>query len=477
MKSHLYLNTKRLFTRVTPIILGIFALCNHTIQAQITLPPIFADRMVLQQKSEAPIWGWGNASETIQIVGSWSPQDTTKVVVASDGRWKTTLKTGSAGGPFTIHIMGSTSINLQQVMLGEVWLCSGQSNMEWQPHQGLSNQKEEIQSANYPDIRIFTVAKRGADSPQNNCEGKWEPCTPEVMSRSSAVAYFFSRRLQEILQVPVGIIVSAWGGTPAEVWVPKELVDNSPIFSENKPTKTYPWWPIESGRLYNQMIHPLVPFQIAGTIWYQGESNQDHYGSYNTLMKELINAWRKDFGHAFPFYFVQIAPHTYNAPNHAPAFLREQQERTLHETTHTGMIIISDLVNDVKNIHPINKQDVGLRLANMALAKNYAQDIQEYQSPLYKSMQIVKNKIIIEFEHADNGLICSQKRITGLKIAGQDGIWLDANATIKGNTLIVSAPGLKNPAKVSYCFDEATIGNLFSKGNLPVAPFRTDREF
>ena len=297
------------------------------------------------------------------------------------------------------------------------------------------------------------------------------------MSQSSAVAYFFSRQLYKTLQVPVGIIVSAWGGTPAEVWTPQNIVEQTPIISENKPTKTYPWWPVESGKLYNQMIHPLVPFKIAGTIWYQGESNQDRYISYNTLMKGLIDSWRKNFGYEFPFYFIQIAPHTYKAENNTPALLREQQEQTMRETSHTGMVVISDLVSDVKNIHPINKQDVGLRLANMALAENYGLNIKGYLSPTYDSMQIDKNKIIIRFRNADDGLLCSQKKIVGLKISGQDGIWLDADAKINGNTLIVSAPGLKHPTKVSYCFDEATIGNLFSKSNLPVAPFRTDREF
>lgn len=464
-------------TKVISLIIGGCALCLGNSQAQVALPKIFSDHTVLQQKSNVPIWGWGNASETLQIVGSWAPQDTAKVVVSSDGNWKTTLKTSNAGGPYTLQIIGSSSIKFQHIMLGEVWLCSGQSNMEWQPKQGLVNQKEEIQSANYPDIRIFQVAKQGADSPQNNCEGTWQPCTPEVMSQSSAVAYFFSRRLYETLKVPIGIIVAAWGGTPAEVWVPKGAIENSQAIIENRPTVTYPWWPVEDAKLYNQMIHPLIPFRIAGTIWYQGESNQDRYCSYNTLMKKLIGSWRKGFGYEFPFYFVQIAPHTYNAKGNMPALLREQQEQTMRETPHTEMVVVSDLVNDVKNIHPVNKQGVGLRLANIALVKNYGQDIKGYLSPTYDSMQIAKNKVIIRFRNANDGLVCSQKKIVGLKIAGQDGKWLDADAKIKDNTLIVSAPGLKEPTKVSYCFDEATIGNLFNRSKLPVAPFRTDRLF
>lgn len=461
---------------ITPLF--ILLLSGENVQAQITLPTIFSDNMVLQQKSEAPLWGWGNASETIKIVGSWALQDTVKAVVNSNGKWEIAIKTTQAGGPYNLQIIGSNKLTINNVMLGEVWLCSGQSNMEWQPRQGLVNKDEEIKAANYPDIRFFTVNKRGAPYPQENCEGKWKICSPETMSRSSAIAYFFGRRLFETLHVPVGLVVSSWGGTPAEVWLPKETVEQDPELKSNKPDKEFAWWPVESGTLYNQMICPLVPYRIAGTIWYQGESNQDRYSSYNTLMSKLITHWRKDFGYEFPFYFVQIAPHTYNASNNTPALLREQQERTACEMPHTGMVVISDLVDNVRDIHPINKQGVGLRLANMALAETYGQEsLTEYRSPIYQAMKIDKNKISISFRHADNGLICNEKKIIGIKIAGEDGTWIEADAKIKGNTLIVSAPGLKSPKKVSYCFDEATTGNLFSKGGLPVAPFRTDRDF
>ena len=465
------------FNKKTIVSFAVLAFVCMGINAQITLPTVFSDYMVLQQNSKVAIWGWGNASENIRIIGSWAPQDTVKTVVTSDGRWKATLKTTQAGGPYTIQIMGSSNPVLKGVMLGEVWLCSGQSNMEWQPRQALLNKDEEIKAANYPNIRFFTVAKRGADTPQNNCEGKWEVCTPETMARSSAVAYFFGRKLQETLNVPIGLIVSAWGGTPAEVWTPKELVEETPELTAHKPRQTYPWWPIESGRLYNQMISPLTSFCIAGTIWYQGESNQDRYSSYNTLMKGLIGSWRKDFGADFPFYFVQIAPHTYNAKGNTPALLREQQERTSLEMPNTGMVVISDLVNDVRNIHPIDKQRVGLRLANMALARDYGKKIKYYQSPTYQSMSINKNKITIRFRNADNGLVCKDKKVIGLKIAGADGEWQDADAKISGSTLIVTSPKVKVPVKVAYCFDEASIGNLFSKSELPVAPFRTDRGF
>ncbi|MEG1562379.1 MAG: sialate O-acetylesterase [Bacteroides sp.] len=465
------------FYRKSLLALAALAMFNANIRAEVSLPAVFTDNMVLQQKSNVPVWGWGTASETLKIVGSWATQDTVKVEVAPDGSWKTTLPTASAGGPYTLQVMGSSTRTLRNVMLGEVWLCSGQSNMEWKASYGLVNKDQEIADATYPDIRFFTAKLRGALQPQNNCEGQWEVCSPEVMSQTSAIAYFFGRQLYKTLQVPVGLIVSAWGGTPAEVWVPQEKIEQHPALCANKPTQSYPWWPIESGRLYNQMIHPFMPYRIAGTIWYQGESNQDRYRTYHAVMKELIESWRKGFGTEFPFYFVQIAPHTYGAKDNGPALLREQQELTTTQVTGTGMVVISDLVNDVRNIHPIDKQHVGLRLANMALANDYGLSMKGVYSPTFESITFEKNKAIIRLKHAEEGLLCKQKKITGFKIASADGNWIDATVKIAGNTLVVLAPKLKRPTQVTYCFDEATIGNLFSKEGLPVAPFNSNRKF
>lgn len=447
------------------------------LNAQISLSSILADNMVLQQNSETPVWGWGNASETVRIIGSWAPQDTVKVVVDSGGKWMTKLKTSAAGGPYTLDIIGSSKHTLKNVMLGEVWLCSGQSNMEWNALKGIKDKDKEVSEAIHPDIRFFSVPRKASLYPQDDCDATWKVCTPETMAATSAVAYFFGRKLQETLKVPVGLIVSAWGGTPAEVWVQKEVIEQDKIVAANLPKNTYPWWPIENGVLYNQMIYPLLPYRIAGTIWYQGESNQDRAATYSVLMKDLITSWRKDFGSDFPFYLVQIAPHTYGAKDNGPALLREQQEKTVVETPKTGMVVVSDLVHDVKNIHPLNKQDVGLRLANMALVNDYGQVIKGVYSPTFESMKVAKGKAMIRFHHAEGGLVCKDKKIIGLKVAGEDGIWVDGNAKIVDNTLIVTAPKVKNPVKVTYCFDDATVGNLFSKEGLPVAPFRSDRGF
>ncbi len=463
-------------TKIAGFTAGLLLLVT-SMQAKISLPSVFADHMVLQQKSEVPVWGWGTASATIKVVGSWAPKDTVSVVVRSDGSWETSLKTVEAGGPYTLSFLGDGECQLKDVMLGEVWLCSGQSNMEWTPMSNIDNRDEEIAAANHPDIRFFHIPKRGAATPQNNCEASWAACTPDVMKNTSAVAYFFGRNLQKDLNVPVGLIVSAWGGTPAEVWTPEELVVNDPRIRDAMPGKTYPWWPVEPGVLYNQMINPIVPYALAGAIWYQGESNRDHPDSYGILMKTMIESWRKSFKKDFPFYLVQIAPHTYNSIDNGAALIREHQEWISRTVPGTGMVAVSDCVADVKNIHPTDKQSVGLRLANMALGKTYSRLDSGFESPVFNTLTVNKNKAVISFLHAENGLMCKDKQIVGFRIAGEDGVFEPAKAQIKENTVVVSSPRVKNPVAVQYCFDDATIGNLFNKDGLPVAPFRTDRNW
>lgn len=459
------------------ITLTTFALMASWIaEAQLTLPTVFSDNMVLQQKSDVPVWGWGGAAQTLKVVGSWAPGDTTEVKVGSDGTWMTKLKTIEAGGPYTLKVIGgSETKEFDNVMLGEVWLCSGQSNMEWTAANNLVNKEAEIAAANYPNIRIFHLPHRGADYPQSDCYAEWTRCTPETMQHTSAIAYFFARRLQQEMGVPVGIIVAAWGGTPIEVWIKGALVENDPVLKAAAPTYEIEWMPTKAGSLYNQMINPVIPYSISGALWYQGEANHPKYDTYGLAMRTMIEGWRSDFGKNFPFYFVQIAPFEYHAQGNTPALLREQQEIVTKLVPNTGMVVVSDLVADVKDIHPIDKQNVGLRLANMALAEVYGQPLENYKSPTFKSLTVEKGKAIISFDNAECGLTCPDKKIEGLKIAGKNGEYVDAEGTIKGDKLIVSSPEIKEPVSVTFCFDDATEGNLFSKAGLPVAPFRSDR--
>ena len=291
-------------------LLILFALTTNMF-GKIILPSVFADNMVLQQNSDVAIWGWSDPGETVKIVTSWNSKDTVKIKADNSSAWKTTIKTIAAGGPYSIQILGSSKVELKNIMLGEVWICSGQSNMEMSVNWKLINGEEDAAKANNPNIRIFHVQKIGAEYPQQTCNATWTVCSPETMRSTSAVGYFFARELLQKLNVPVGIIVSAWGGTPAEVWIEKSRIENNPELNKAKYKEHFDWWPGESGALYNSMIAPVVPYGIAGAIWYQGESNCGNYQIYSKLMKTLIENWRADFKKDFPFYQVQIAPYKY----------------------------------------------------------------------------------------------------------------------------------------------------------------------
>lgn len=441
---------------------------------KIILPSVFSDNMVLQQNSRVAIWGWSDPGETVRIVTSWNTNDTIKVKADNSSKWTTSIKTIGAGGPYSIQILGNGKVQLSNVMLGEVWICSGQSNMEMSVNWKLINGEEDAAKATNPNIRIFHVQKIGAEYPQQNCNATWTVCSPETMRATSAVGYFFARELQQKLNVPVGIIVSAWGGTPAEVWIEKSRIENNPVLNKAKYTDHYDGWPGAAGTTYNSMIAPVVPFGIAGAIWYQGESNIGNYPVYSLLKKTLIENWRADFKKDFPFYFVQIAPYDYGV-NGKSAYLREQQEMTTKIVPNTGMVVISDLVDNIKDIHPKNKVDVGKRLAAYALAETYKLNVGEYKSPFYESMKIEKGKAIISFSNATSGLKCTGKTPAKFLIAGDDQKFVEATAKIEGSTVVVSSKLVKTPVAVRFCFDNTTMPDIFTTNGLPVAPFKTDK--
>lgn len=448
---------------------------SHT---RISLPALFSDHVVLQQQDSVPVWGWGEAGSKVCIVGSWSSKDTVSARVGDDGRWMAKVKTAHYGGPYTLRIFQpkreAEGIMLEDVMLGEVWLCSGQSNMEWTPANGLVDQAQEIGAANYPQIRFFSLKKVGSKDLQDDCQATWECCSPDVMRQRSAVAYFFGRQLTKHLKVPVGLIVSAWGGTAAEVWIPKGHVQQTPEMKKTVASRKCPWWPSEPGTLYNSMIHPLLPYRIAGAIWYQGESNRDYPQAYCASMKTLISSWRAGFGQDFPFYLVQIAPYNYKSASNGPALIREAQEQVVREVPHTGMVVTND-VGDYHSIHPIRKQEVGIRLANLALDEVYGKNEKMHRSPVFESMTVQRNKAVLHFRYAGKGLGCSGKKPEGFQIAGKDRVFVKAEARIRENCIEVYASQVKQPVAVRYCFDDATVGNVVNKSGLPLAPFRTDR--
>ncbi|HEY9007277.1 MAG TPA: sialate O-acetylesterase [Ohtaekwangia sp.] len=448
--------------------------CIASAEAQLRLPSLFDDHMILQQQSPVPIWGWSHPSQDIVIHVSW---DTTTIKTKSDNTtyWSTTLYTPPAGGPYTITIKNSWGEQriLQDVMIGEVWLCSGQSNMEWSM-EAAGDGKLAMAQANDPTIRLFHVSKSAASFRQVHGEGTWKVCTPESVKYFSAVSYFFAKKLQQNLNVPIGLINTSWGGTPAETWVPEARIaaDAALLAAAEKQGDDRPWCPSRPGVVFNAMINPIVPFRIAGTLWYQGESNTSAPDTYKQLMETLITAWRKEFLNDFPFYYVQIAPYTDYGMD-GGVLIREQQIKML-EIPKTGVVVISDLVNNVKDIHPQFKKPVGERLANLALSDTYGKTGIPSKSPLYKSMKVEKGKIRITFDNAPNGLMSKGGEPTEFQIAGEDKKFYAAKAKIEGNTVIVSAKEVKNPVAVRFAWSNASIPNLFSKEGLPVPSFRTD---
>ena len=438
------------------------------------MPSVLSDNMVLQQKTDVTIWGWTTASdETITVTGSWN--NTPIEIKAYQGKWALKLPTPEAGGPYTVTVDGHEKIVIENVLIGEVWLGSGQSNMQWSPNAALLNAKEEIKNANYPSIRFFHVDRHISSHPQDDTPGSWVECSPKTMQHFSSVAYFFGRELHQDLKIPVGLIHSSWGGTPVEVWIKDELINEDDYLkTAAKKVKPTAWWPNDPGLAYNAMIHPLINFEIAGCIWYQGESNRANPFSYYKSFPLLITSWRDDWQKELPFYFVQIAPYKYD-PNNSwdAAVVRDAQLQTMLNVPNTGMAVTNDIGN-LENIHPINKQDVGNRLALWALANTYGKSGLEYSGPIYKSMEVKKRKVILNFDHANSGLMAKGKELTEFYVAGDDKKFYPAKAKIVGNSVVVSSSEVKEPLAVRFAFSNTALPNLFNKEGLPASAFRTD---
>lgn len=472
LKRYKIMITKHTLNRFVLLLVAVTFVLTRPVHAEVRLPNVLGSHMVLQQKSEVQLWGWSRSAEKVQITPAWGAK-TIETIADSGGRWKLSLQTPDAGGPHTLSIKGDNEILLEDVMIGEVWVCSGQSNMEWSGDQNLPQSIEEAPKANHPGIRFFYIPKTTSDYPQDDCVGQWKVCTPDEMIHFSAVGYFFGKHLHQELKVPVGLVNSNWGGTPAEVWTPRDLVESrADLVEAAGQLQPFAWWPKDPGKCYNAMIHPITPFEIAGAIWYQGESNVSTAHAYEALFTNMIGAWRSAWQKNFPFYFVQIAPYTYGDNLNGP-LLREAQTKSA-SYPNTGMVVVSDLVDDVKNIHPVNKRDVGHRLANYALAETYGRSGLVYQSPTYKSMKIEGAKIRIHFEGVDDGLEARNGEPKEFFVAGDDKKFLPAQAKIEGNTVVVWNEDVSKPLAVRFGFSNASIPNLFSKGGLPVNLFRTD---
>lgn len=440
--------------------------------ADVRLPAIIGDHMVLQQNTKVKIWGWCEPNETVKLKTDW---DTTTYQTkgSSSATWSIELTTPTAGGVHKISIDGYNHIDINDVLTGEVWVCSGQSNMEMNYNWGLPAYEKDVEAANNQNIRFFYIPKTTSVFPQEDVKAKWVVCTPEEMKRFSAVGYFFGNSLHQTLNVPVGLINANWGGTPAEVWTPEQLVESDNTLKQAaaqlKPSNG---WPVVPGATWNAMIYPVTNYPIAGAIWYQGESNVGTASTYQALFTSMIGAWRKAWNKDFPFYFVQIAPFS-GYTNNQSAFLREAQTKSW-SYPNTGMVVTSDLVDNIKDIHPKMKKEVGLRLANYALAETYGKKVLSYKSPVYRDMKVEKSRIRINFDHAEGGLVSKGGAPTEFYIAGEDGKFVPATAKIEGNSVVVWNKEIKTPVAVRFGFSDASMPNLFSKDGLPVVSFRTD---
>ncbi|MFK7921814.1 MAG: sialate O-acetylesterase [Bacteroidia bacterium] len=443
-----------------------------SVSASISLPAIFGDHMVLQQNTLITIWGWGKPNEEIELTASWDPEKTYALKVESQSRWSLEINTPQAGGPYELTIKGHNTIKIKDILIGEVWLGSGQSNMEWAPRMNIDNAEEEKAKAQFPEIRFFTVLTSTATSPQQHLIGKWVKCTPENMNEFSAVMYFFGREVHQTLDIPVGLIHSSWGGTPVEVWIPESRVKGDRIVSASANLlEPIPWGPITPGLAYNAMIHPLIPFKIKGALWYQGESNVINAQYYARSLEMMINAWREAWGEDFPFYYVQIAPYSgYGKDNVDGAIVRDQQRRLMEEVECTGMVIISDIGN-LTDIHPKNKQDVGKRLANWALNQDYGFKKIAVSGPLYHSYELNESKLIIHFTHAESGLFSSQTELKGFSLLNQAGHWKTVPAQIKGSSVVIDLAKDSLPQGLRFAFTNDFVPDLFNQAQLPASCF------
>lgn len=459
------------------MICAIIAL-SFTIRAEITLPEIFANNMILQQQSDVAIWGWAKPNATVKVTTSWNKKSySTK----SDhqGYWNLKVSTPVASyTPYEVTISDGKEVKLTNILIGEVWLCSGQSNMEM-PMRGFQGQPikggpEAIVTSRNPALRFFKVKKASTLHPNDTCKGVWVESNIQTLPDLSATAYFFGRMLQNNLDIPVGLIHSAWGGSRIEAWMtPLSLQD----FPEKKiPTKeeeirSQSWTPT---LLYNGMIHPLVGYGIRGAIWYQGESNRNEPGTYAQLFENMVTEWRRlwNIGN-FPFYYCQIAPYDYGIADNS-AYLREAQAKGM-KIPNTGMAVLMDS-ESAGCIHPAKKKEAGERLVLWALARTYHQENIHYRSPEVKSVDIVGRMVTLTFGLPNHpGLTSYDNEIKNFRIAGKDKQFHPTKAAVLGNKVFVFSPNVEEPVAIRYCFDNTSASEIFSvEGNLPISSFRTD---
>jgi sialate O-acetylesterase len=510
--------------RHTILTLSLVSVLLTAARAEVSLPSVLASHMVLQRDKPVPVWGWAAAGEKVTVSFAGQSKEAT---ADAAGNWSVKLEPMPANAtPQSLTVKGSNEIKLDDILVGEVWLGSGQSNMQWSV-EASHNPQQEIADANHPNIRLFLVPLTSSPVKNNNVEASWTACSPQSVPKFSAVLYYMGRHLQKELNVPVGLIASSWGGSRIEPWTPVEGFEqvpsqrdnvrtirmNTPGYPEHdgamqgwlasveqwarqskelaKQKKPLPPKPDRPGPLahghqqlvgtYNAMIHPLVPYALRGAVWYQGESNNGEGMLYTDRMQALIGGWRAVWKQGdFPFYHVQLAPYNYTKKSPevdkattALAEIWEAQAESVKRIPNTGMAVIND-IGDVKDIHPRNKQEAGRRLALIALAKDYGRADTVYSGPAYREHAIEGGKVRVKFDHTGGGLAARDgKALTWFEVAGADGKFADAEAVIEGSDVLVSAASVPEPKAVRFAFSQIAEPNLMNKEGLPAGAFRS----
>lgn len=482
---------KRYMNKLKNIISGsgitalLLILCSGSLSAEVKPASIFTDHMVLQQQADVAIWGWAKNSGQVTLIPSWSKK---KYTVKADvnGKWRLKIATPTAGGPYEMTISDGTAITLKDILIGEVWFCGGQSNMEM-PMKGFKSQpvlgsNEAILKSTNAQIRLYTVPRSSITEKQDNSKpSDWKTANPESVANFSATAYYFGKLLSEMLQVPVGLINDSYGGSTIEAWMSPELLKSFPEIKVPSKTDSIKEPSRTPTTLYNGMLYPVMGYGIRGAIWYQGESNQTRPDRYEDLFPAMVKEWRTVWGMAeFPFYYAQIAPYTYVKPADIKtagkmnsAFIRDAQRKSLAKIPNSGMAVLMD-IGEERSIHPANKEKGGLRLAYLALGNTYGIKGFAAASPDYEAMSVKDGAAQIRFTNTPNGLTSFGKTLSLFEVAGADQVFHPAKAKVSGSSITVSSEAVPVPVAVRYAFKDFVVGDLYSNEGLPVSSFRTD---
>lgn len=457
----------------------IFIVLAQTAVGKVDLPAIIADNMVLQQRAEIPLWGKAAPDRKVTVVTSWNERQYSTRSDAS-GNWKVAIHTPEAGGPYAITFDDGGKLTIANILIGEVWVCAGQSNMEISMrgyvNQPILHSNEVLMKANNSKLRLFHIERNVSNTPLADCEGAWQVSSPAHAATFSAVGFQFAMKLQQLLGVPVGIIEAAWGGTPIEAWMTKSSL--LPFPSVIVPTEENNIKPNSDTAtcLYNAMINPIAGYGIKGFIWYQGENNRTHPSMYKDLMAAMVKGWRQEWEtDSLSFYYVQIAPYDYKGRlQDSVPLLREAQAEASKIIPHSGMVVSMDVGNK-KTIHPPDKTTIAKRLLYWALGDTYGWEGIAYQSPAFQDMKVQQGAVTVSFFHATRGLTAFDQKIEGFELAGKDQVFYPARAKIKGRgKVVLQSDKVPRPVAVRYLFKDWIEGNLYNTAGLPAGPFRTD---